>query len=572
MSDNSKPHDDQRQPASKPLHSDAVGKRLVGKNSLLKAAHSVAATVKRRGLAWHITRAGAWSLGGALALVILFLASLTWYTTTADFQRRASQEIVSVLEDATGGRVELRAVHLSLWQLKIAVDGLVIHGTEAMGEAPFLTIERVEVRVGIGSFFEHATGIGGKSHVRLRLLRIERPQLHLMVDKDGRTNLPVPKHPSTNKVPLVDQLLDLRVGQVELVEGVALVNDRAVPFDLVARNLDAAVRYLRASDRYWIGLGLNDLRTRMNAQPEAHSRLNFKAELGRDTVDLNDLEFNSGAAEESLALHATGVLTNFAQPQWQFALNGALDLEQLTVLTDVEEFTGGAVDLALSGHSCAVSPVATQAQTAKPRFWQRKLQVGSKPAARSVVDTECKAGYLLTGAAKLHKAGFVNEYVILHDVDGSARVRITPSELLLTEMNGFLPGGGSAAGELRFEDWLGGAARAHLTSTVTRLPLRTIMEVTETGGYGDLGFDTAVTGPVKVEWGGQPTHVGDTVTVDGQLVFQPTGVARKGSLNNVPVSGMADARYEGRHETVAIRHTLLRTPGSITEATGILGV
>jgi translocation and assembly module TamB len=571
MSDDPKSHDDQRQPTSEPLHSDAAGKHLAGKGALSKAVRTVAATVKRRSLAWHITRAGAWCIGGALALVILLLASLTWYTTTANFQHRASREIVYALENATGGRVEVRAVHLSLWQLKIAVDGLVIHGTEVTGEAPFLAVERVEVRVGIGSFFARATGIGGRSRVGLRLLRVERPQLHLMVNKDGRTNLPVPKHPSTNNEPLVDQLLDLRVRQLELVEGVALVNDRAVPFDLAARNLDAAVRYLRATDRYWIGAGLNDLRTKIDAQSEAHSRLSFKAELGRDAVDLTGLEFDSGAASEPLTLHIAGVLTNFAQPQWQFALNGAVDLKQLSVLTDVEGFTGGAVDLTLSGHSCAASPVAVQAQPTKPRFWQRK-QAGSKPTARSVVDPECKAGYMLTGAAKLHKAGFVNQYVILHDVDGSARIHITPSELLLTEMNGLLPGGGSAAGELRFADWLGGAAHAYLTSTVTRLPLRTIMEVTETSGYGDLGFDTAVTGPVKVEWGGQPTHVGDTVIVDGQLVFQPTGMARRGALNNVPVSGVADARYEGKHETVNIRRTLLQTPGSTTEATGILGV
>jgi translocation and assembly module TamB len=133
-------------------------------------------------------------------------------------------------------------------------------------------------------------------------------------------------------------------------------------------------------------------------------------------------------------------------------------------------------------------------------------------------------------------------------------------------MSGFLPGGGSAAGDLRFADWLGGAAHVTLTSTVTRIPLRTIMEVTETGGYGDLGFDTAVTGPAKVEWVNLPVHTGDTVTVDGQLVFQPTGVARKGALNNVPVTGVADARYDGKRNVVNIRHTKLQTPGSTTEA------
>ena len=45
-------------------------------------------------------------------------------------------------------------------------------------------------------------------------------------------------------------------------------------------------------------------------------------------------------------------------------MNGTLDLKQLTVLADVEGFTGGSVDLTLSGHSCAVSPAGTQT---KPR-------------------------------------------------------------------------------------------------------------------------------------------------------------------------------------------------------------
>jgi translocation and assembly module TamB len=501
-------------------------------------------------------------------LVILLVGGITWVTATAYFQRLVGREIVSVLEDATGGRVELRGVKFSLWHLKIEVDGLVIHGTEGPGEAPYLSAEKVEVRVGISSFFSHATGAGLRSHVGLKLLRVERPQLHLMVDKDGRTNAPVPKHPTVSKEPMADRLLDLRAKEVALVDGVALVNDRAIPFDVAARDLDVEVRYLRATDRYGISLGVNDLRTRAEAQTEAQSRLHFDAELGRDAVELKGLEFDSGATS---VLHATGTLTHFAEPQWQGAVNGTLELKQVTVLTDVEGFTGGSVDLAMSGHSCAVRPMGLQA---KPRFWLgRRPGANAKSGAVQVaVDPECKAGYLIVGNAKLHKAGFVNQYVILHDVDGGARVHITPSELLLTEMSGFLPGGGSAAGDLRFADWLGGAAHVTLTSTVTRIPLRTIMEVTETGGYGDLGFDTAVTGPAKVEWVNLPVHTGDTVTVDGQLVFQPTGVARKGALNNVPVTGVADARYDGKRNVVNIRHTKLQTPGSTTEATGVLGV
>jgi translocation and assembly module TamB len=524
---------------------------------------------RRRSLVWHVTRAGSWSIGGVLALVILLVGGITWYMTTAYFQRRVEREIVSVLENSTGGRVEVRGVQFSLWHLMVEVDGLVIHGTEGPGEAPYFSTERIEVRVGISSFFSHATGAGLRSHVGLKLLRMERPQLHLIVDKDGKTNAPVPKHPASSKEPAADTLLDLRAKEVTVVDGVALVNDHAIPFNLTARDLDAEVHYLRATDRYGLAVGLNDLRTKMDAQPEAQSKLHFDAELGRDAAQLKELEFDSGAAS---ILHASGTLTHFAQPEWRGAVNGTLELKQLTVLADVEGFTGGSTDLSLSGHSCVAMAARTQV---KPRSWLGKrtgANAKTGAVAQAAVDPECKSGYLLVGNAKLHKAGFRNEYVILHDVDGTARVHITPSELLLTEMNGFLPGGGNATGELRLADWLGDAAHATLTSTVTRIPLRTIMEVTETGGYGDLGFDTAVTGPVKVEWVQRPVNVAETMTVDGQINFQPTGVARKGALNNVPVTGTADAHYDGKHEVVNIWHTSFQTPQSTTEAAGVLGV
>ncbi len=71
-------------------------------------------------------------------------------------------------------------------------------------------------------------------------------------------------------------------------------------------------------------------------------------------------------------------------------------------------------------------------------------------------------------------------------------------------------------------------AHAYLTATLTRIPLRTIMDVTAPEHYGDLGFDTAVSGPVKVEWGGPAKDIADTVEVDGDLTFAPTGVKRQG--------------------------------------------
>ena len=349
----------------------------------------------------------------------------------------------------------MRGVRFSLWNLEIEADGLVIHGLEGPGEAPYLSADKVLVRVTIFNFIAHSTGAGLASHVGLNLLRVEHPQVHLIVDKDGKTNQPVPKHPTKSTEPVQDTLLDLRAKEADVVNGVALLNDRSIPFDLAARNLEAEVHYLAATDRYGITLDLNDLRTKMGPQPEAQSKLHAEVELGRDIAQLTKLEFDSGKAS---TLHATATLNNFAQPAWQAAVNGTLELKQVSVLTDVEGLTGGTVDLVLRGHSCAVSPLTAQT---RPHFWQKKLP--PPPAKPGTVplppDPECKAGYLVVGSAKLHKAGFENQYIRLHDVDGGAQLHITPSELLLTAMSGYLPGGGNAMGELRIVNWLGETGR-----------------------------------------------------------------------------------------------------------------
>ena len=538
--------------------------------------------VKKRSLLGHMGRGMAWLIAGVLVLVILVIGGGWWYSTTEDFQRRVAEEIVTVLGDATGGRVEVGGLHFSLWHLAIEVDGLVIHGLEGPGEAPYLSADKILVRVKITNLLERAAGRGLASHVGLNLLRVEHPQIHLIVDKDGRTNQPVPKHPAKSTEPVQDTLLDLRAKEADLVNGVVSLNDRAIPFDLAARNLDAEVHYLSTTDRYGIAVGLDDLRTRMGKQPEAQSKLNLKVELGRDVVQVTKFEFDSGT---SSVLHATATLSHFAQPQWQAAADGSLELKQLAVLTDSDGLTGGTVDLAVQGHSCAVIATTVPKQR---HFWQRKLPgAPAKPNASPLMtNPECRESYLVLGSAKLHGAGFENDTVRLHDVDGGAQLHITPSELLMTSLAGYLPGGGNAMGDLRIVDWLAPAvtatpargapppvtSHAYLNATVNAIPLRTIMLATELKGYGDLGFDTAVTGPVKVEWGGPVADTSRTVIVDGDLKFKPTGVTRRGALNNVPVTGEAVARYDGNRRVVEVQHAIVLTPQSSTEASGVLGV
>ncbi len=544
-----------------------------------------------------------------ISLAVLLLAvifGMSWYTGTADFQRRVGGQVKSVLEDSTGGKVDLGHVSFNLWHLAIEVDDLVIHGTEGPGEAPYLSAAKIFVRLKVNTFISHTLGKGAQSHVGLSFLRVEQPHAHLIIEKDGKTNQPVPKHPSTSTEPVQDSLLDLQANEVELADGLVLINDRPIPFNAAAKDLNARVQYLPSTDRYGIDVDLADLETQMVKQPLEQSRLHLTLQLGRNMADLQRFDFYTGLNSH---LSATAQINNFAHPAWQAHVNGALALQQIGFLGGVEGLTSGVVNLNINGQNCEVGPVTAQQN---PQVYKRN-EVPVPPKQPILPPTpNCQAGYLLAGDVSLHDAGYQTSSVRLHNVNADSQLRVTPTELLFSALTGHLPGGGTIQGELKIENWLGEVpptapatspttvaaaqtanktaaavnaappvqsvtvtpvARAHAFAKVTLrgITLRTILEVTAPNKVGDLGLDTQVSGPVTAEWGGPATDIASSVQVGADLHLQPMG-ERRANTSNVPVSGRILAHYDGRTQVVNLQEVDLQTPGTTLKASGVLGV
>ncbi|MDE3105598.1 MAG: translocation/assembly module TamB domain-containing protein [Acidobacteriota bacterium] len=531
----------------------------------------------KQSLARRLGRGFGWGVLSILGLLVLLITVGSWYTTTDGFQQRVRSQVIAVLEDATGGRVELRSIHFSLWHLAVDADGLVIHGLEAADQAPYLSAEHIELRLRILHLLERAAG-SFSSRVSLDRLWVQRPQVHLIIDKDGHTNQPVPRHATRATQPLTDTLLDLKAGDVRVTDGTVLLNDQPIPFAFAARELDAQMRYQPGQDAYAIQTQIADLRTRMAAQPEVRSTLAAELTLGRNVATLSRLSFRSGGVSE---LTVSGELHNFAQPSWKVTGKGSIALGQLTVLGGIDGFKDGTAELDGSAHSC---PVAEQSAPAD-HSWMHRLtrHPGSAVGKLQPTPQDCTHGYVVTAKARLHNASYRNEYVRYTGINGGGEVRITPDEMRLTNLVGNLPGGGSAEGSMRISQWMAGipdrgaprtAPFSHtvIEATVHSIPLRTILDTSAPEHFGDLGFDTAITGPVQVEYGGPTWDIASTVEVEGDLTAAPTGVSRRGALNNVPVTGSVVAHYTGSSEVVRIQRVQLHSPSSTLEASGVLGV
>ena len=193
-----------------------------------------AARPRRRG--WRIF--GRIVLFCFVALVVV-LGIAFWYLNTQSFANYVRAKLIDVLTTATGGRVELAQFSWRPLRLEAEVDGLTIHGLEAPGQVPYAHVDTLRVQAKIIDLF--------KAQVGLRSLDVEHPVFHLIVYPDGSTNQPVPKTKTENNKPVTDTIFDLQANHAQVDNGVVLLNQRALPFNVAAKNLSVTVTYRAAA-------------------------------------------------------------------------------------------------------------------------------------------------------------------------------------------------------------------------------------------------------------------------------------------------------------------------------------
>jgi translocation and assembly module TamB len=491
----------------------------------------------RRTFGWrHV----AFVAAGVLAILVISVGLIAWYASTANFENKVRQRVIATLEQATGGRVELQSFRWRIMHLEFEAENLTIHGLEAPGETPYAHVDRLLVRAKILSFFRPKVG--------LNLLLVERPTVHLIVYPDGSTNQPKPKTERAGK-PLNDTLFDLAVDRTEIDNGLALVNQRKMPFDLSARDLGVVVRYSAQGDAYIGGLHASDLSAKTGKRPEIHSRLDLQIELQRNSANLTSLRLQTGPS----LLEATASVNNFNQPRWNLAGKGTIDVREVDALVPIEGLERGLVDLQFTGQGT---------QTA----------------------------FTVNGNAKVRGAGYHIGTVHASDVDLDTALAVTQDELALNGIHVRLRQGGTVDADLKLQHWLSDSATTQIAggkgtgtgrkaaaeqrapvqlgtirAKVKGVTLATVMTIVSPEQYRDLGFDTAASGDASVNWTGSAADL----TLQARMTLAPSEPPAAGL---VPVTGTLDAKYLNRGGRVEIRTLQVHTPAAQVDVTGALGV
>jgi translocation and assembly module TamB len=517
-----------------------------------------------------------WTAVSLIALAAGAAAFLYYWTGSASFENWARGRLIAEVQQATGGRVEMRAFHWHPLELDAQAEGLVIHGSESAGEAPYAQVDKVHAKFSILEFLS--------PRILLRDLEITRPSLHLIVYPDGSTNEPHPRETPAKGKSTLDTIFDLQAGRIAMEQGVIDFEDRAATFDflnrytladLSAKDISLRMSYASAAknapEKYRIEAGARDIavvRGTGAKTVQAKGYAQATLDLMRNAMYVRSLRLTSqvrdekGRAQEH-ALEVTGSLEDFTRPHWQARILGELDMHVLDAATGYPFSPDGLARLDLSGSGL-------------------------------------EGQFRLDGSVHVDNGDYIGPGVNARGIVVDAHMHADPEQLLITQIVARLQQGGRMEGTVALSHWLppvpgapaferaGQSAVRATPGSVPRtrivhpppvfipvdgkvraefkdVPLTAVLEIVGQPPLQQLGFDTLLNGPATATWikGDQGTlNVGATL---GMTARTP------GETDELPASGALDATYTQKNGAVDLRKLELHTPGGELDAHGLLG-
>jgi translocation and assembly module TamB len=456
----------------------------------------------------------AFSLLGLAGLVVALLGVSILLVQTAWFKNLVRQRIESVVERATGGRVEIGAFSYNWRDLTADVKPFVLRGTEPASAPPLFRADKIQIGLKIISALEKKVDIAS--------LIVESPRLYITIGPDGSTNIPRPKIPRFDQN-AVEDLLDLHVKHIEIRHGLAAYNSWRVPLDAIGEHLQMSLIYQGpgpqgAVPRYVCAISsalmqISSPKLRMPAEFDLDSQF----ALGRNTIQVLRMNLVSGG----MKIETTGSIANLFSPHLDFDVTAAVPLRDLDKLVQTPLEPRG--DLWFQGHVAAGG-------SSRDRFTGR-----------------------LTGRS----LGFVHQGVAIQNVAVSSYADFTPDKFDLTDLQLSSPDG-------RFH----GTARL---SELKRFNVKgemdgvTIAEVGRLAARETGSLNGTLSGPVQLE--GQVTPSGMVgVSASAMLDLKPSS-----GDGGVPVAGSLALNYDQRAGRLQLGNSQIDIGSTHASVSGTLG-
>lgn len=263
-------------------------------------------------------------------LLLACAAGALWVLQSEWLRERVRLKIIATVEEASGGRVEVKEFKYNWRALTAEVTGFVLHGTEPAGDPPLVTAERIAIRLKIVSFL--------KRDIDLTSLIVDRPKVYLIVHEDGGTNIPEPKlkRPPSAK-PALEQLLDLKIKHFEVDHGTVEANLKETPLDIRGNNLNVQLTYDPAVPRYATRISTDQLRLVTEDVEPISGDFALQASIERDLIRFESFTYRL----QKSRIDAEGTMTHLADPLLLLNTKAQIDVVEAGKIVELPEFRAG---------------------------------------------------------------------------------------------------------------------------------------------------------------------------------------------------------------------------------------
>jgi translocation and assembly module TamB len=464
---------------------------------------------------------------------LIAVGLLSWYVTTDSFQRHVREKVVSELEKATGGRVELGELHTIPFRLRVDARNLTIHGRENSDELPFLQIERLQAEMKIISLI--STTIG------LHSLVLEHPVVHVIDYPDGSSNIPSPRIKYHSDEAPIERLISLSVSSIEVQRGELLWQDQKVPFTFKARNLGVLLDYSLLHERYE-----TELKATIDTQWQQYLPFTWTADasmlLARGHIDVRSLKVTSG----NTALHFAGRLEDLHDPKISGDYSGVADVGELAAILHEPRARKGTVQFSGTGQ------------------WNLRE-------------------FSSNGTLQAKDIDWLDAKFELHNARAQTSFSVDPIRLRLSsvKVNAF---GGDLAGDADITNWqtslesaperrrhvIGeitatGLQRGSVRMQVSGMPIAPALKLlgSKHMPLDRLNFAAETNGNVDLLWVGSVRDAEMRMRID-------LSAPRRSSPGEIPLNGQIDGVYRGSRDELEIKTAHLTSSGSEITASGSL--
>lgn len=435
-------------------------------------------------------------------LAVLVAGSIITFLQSNWIPLHIQQAVVAGVEDATGAHVEIPSVTWNWRALTFEMRGFTMHGSEPASGPPLFISPLIRVRLRILSLLNQ--------QVQLSSLVVTNPRFYLMIEPDGKTNIPGPKR-IISAQDIINTLIDLQLPHVEATGGWAQINRRSFPVNLVGDRVSVLIRFQKAAREYRLALRSPSLRLGNDRSTYFDGSVDAKGDLWRDHFSLSASHFHSRTAD----FKVSGSVFAFNNPVVDWTLASTFSTTETMRDLGIKGLANGNVVLNGVGHHDPQNPL----------FFDGQITADHFSAAYS--------DYRLRDSV-------VRSRVIVD------RASVKLSDLSISSAQGRFSGGATlvAYRDLTLSGVLSGIDLKSTASQVIHKP---------------FPWSATLSGPIAITATIGPLL--ENLAVQGKLALQPRS-------EGIPVSGDLSYEYRQRDSNLLIAESHLNLPNTQVSVSG----